>query len=371
MAVSIDWSTFVITVPKADMTLIQASPEIRELDLDWLRLQLKALEAGVEGIVFDDTHIHNTEVTLGTVTYARVIEVISPYTIEFEDGAYLVDLVGANSNVGDPSIRVVNQVSANSNNSAGLVNNAAGVASSVWSNDDGLRVRYDGVVHIDTSSPNVGTTAPVGTNEFPVNNVADAQSIATALGIRQFNVRGSITLTASRSDWVFQGEGEEAEINLNGQDVADSEFRNLVVTGSVGTGPIQARDCELDGLTGVSGTFIDCSLRSGTHEIAGPTRFVRSTSAVAGPGQPNVSFNGVSTSLEFRGHIGGLRISDMTALGSTLSVDANPATVVIDASCTTGSAIIRGGGNLSRLDSMGGAIDDAGFKDVGGEGAVG
>lgn len=119
MAISINWATKVISIPKADMTLTQASPEIRSLDVDWFRLQLKDIEDNVEGQPFTDTHTHNTEVTLGGLTLARVVEIIDPYTITFEDGQYAVNLVGANNNIADKTN--VNQVSVRSNNSAGMV----------------------------------------------------------------------------------------------------------------------------------------------------------------------------------------------------------------------------------------------------------
>jgi len=119
MAISINPLTFVINVPKADLTLVQASPEIRELDLDVFRLNLKAYEAAEYGIYLYKTHNHNTEVTLGNLTFARVIEILPPYTVTFEDGQYAVNLVNANSNVSDRTN--VNQVSVRSANSAGLV----------------------------------------------------------------------------------------------------------------------------------------------------------------------------------------------------------------------------------------------------------
>ena len=109
MAISVNWGTKVIAIPKADMTLTNPSPETRELDVDQLRLDLKALEWGEEGMPFLDTHRHNTEVTLAGVVYARIFEIINGYTIEFEDGQYIVDMVNANHNVIDVS--VINQVS--------------------------------------------------------------------------------------------------------------------------------------------------------------------------------------------------------------------------------------------------------------------
>ena len=133
MAITIDWGTRVINVPQADMTLIQASPEIRELDLDWFRLQLKDLEDSEEGMCFPDTHIHNTEVDIAGFTLARVITITNGYTVTFEDGTYSVNMVGANSNVMDVINK--NQVSTRSWNSAGLINvglDPEGVADAVW-----------------------------------------------------------------------------------------------------------------------------------------------------------------------------------------------------------------------------------------------
>jgi hypothetical protein len=120
VSITIDWGTRVISIPKADMTLIQSSPfEIRQLDLDAFRLALKAMEESDEGMVFPDTHRHNTAVTLGGITIARVIEIINGYTVTFEDGQYAVNAVGANSNLAD--VLNLNQVSLRSFNSAGLI----------------------------------------------------------------------------------------------------------------------------------------------------------------------------------------------------------------------------------------------------------
>lgn len=120
MAISIDWGNKIISVPRADMTLIQTVPfEVRELDIDQFRLELKSIEDDEQGITHLDTHRHNTIVTVGGVTLARVVEIINGYTLTFEDGQYAVDLVGANSNISD--VTNLNQVSIRSANSAGLI----------------------------------------------------------------------------------------------------------------------------------------------------------------------------------------------------------------------------------------------------------
>ena len=117
--IDIDWVTGVIFVPKFFSTLIQSTPiEVRELDLDLFRLKLRNLEDDIEGRPWPKTHTHNTQVILSGITYARVIEILEPYTITLENGAYAVNVVGANSNFAD---RVnINNVSVRTANSAGL-----------------------------------------------------------------------------------------------------------------------------------------------------------------------------------------------------------------------------------------------------------
>ena len=117
MSVSVDWGTKVITVLQTFLS--GGGGGVYGLDVDAFRLALKDLEDSEEGMPFPDTHRHNTEVVLGGVTYARVIEIINGYTITFEDGQYIIDMTGANHNLID--VANLNQVSLRSQNSAGLI----------------------------------------------------------------------------------------------------------------------------------------------------------------------------------------------------------------------------------------------------------
>ena len=120
MAITVDWGTKVIDIPKADTVLEDIGPpEIRSLDVGLLRTTLKDLEDDPEGMPFKDTHTNSGEFTLSGVTYARFVEIINGYTITFEDGQYVVVLSGANHNIAD--VKNANQVSIVTNNSAGLV----------------------------------------------------------------------------------------------------------------------------------------------------------------------------------------------------------------------------------------------------------
>ena len=128
MAISVNWGTRVISVPKVDLTLLSGT--IFELDSDVFRLALKNLEDDEEGIPFPDTHRHNTTVTVSGVTYARTIEIINSYSIEFEDGQYTVIIVGSNNNFHDTlnGILIQNQVQVIPSNSAGYIQVETGVS---------------------------------------------------------------------------------------------------------------------------------------------------------------------------------------------------------------------------------------------------
>jgi len=139
VAISINWASKVIAIPQDDLDVVSAG--LYELDVNALRLALKDIEDGDDGMAFPDTHRHNTEVTLGGVTYARTFEIINGYTVTFQDtgNPYTVRCVGANHNLGD--VKNVNSVSLIVGNSAGLITVATGgssgpsagdIAAAVW-----------------------------------------------------------------------------------------------------------------------------------------------------------------------------------------------------------------------------------------------
>lgn len=126
MAISVNWATGVISIPKSDLALISGT--LYELDTDQFRLDLKNLEDGEAGMPFPDTHRHNTEVTVAGTTFARVIEIINGYSITFEDGQYSVRLVGSNNNFFDVENNILNQnqVQVIPGNAAGLITISTG-----------------------------------------------------------------------------------------------------------------------------------------------------------------------------------------------------------------------------------------------------
>jgi len=120
MALSITWDAGVIYVPKADLTLVSGT--LYEHDTNAFRLELGAILASEKGIVYPDAHDHIAGYTVAGVSYSRKVEIISPYSIEYENGSYSVRLAESNNNLFDVEggILVQNNVSVIGQNSAGL-----------------------------------------------------------------------------------------------------------------------------------------------------------------------------------------------------------------------------------------------------------
>jgi len=176
MVYSVNWPTKVVTIPKADLTVVTASPEVYELDVVTFWQNIHDIQDG-EGITYDTIMRSNAPVTISGVTYVRSVEVINGYTIEFEDGQYQVNLVGANNNLLDA--RVQNQVSLNPSNSGGAVvveGNPSGltdaqevVLSEIWAR-----------LGLDVAKPLVTTPNTINFGGGTIDLAGDAENSSTA-----------------------------------------------------------------------------------------------------------------------------------------------------------------------------------------------
>jgi hypothetical protein len=126
MAISVNPATRRITVPQSDLTPLGGA--LYQLDVDWLRQQLKDWEDSEVGMTLPDTHRHNTTAVLSGATYARLVEIINGYTLEFQTTGtpYTVSCTGANHNLADVFIPGSSGVSLIIGNSAGLVQISTG-----------------------------------------------------------------------------------------------------------------------------------------------------------------------------------------------------------------------------------------------------
>ncbi len=339
MAIAVDPLTYVISVPKADLTLVQMSPtEIYDLDLNVFRLWLKDWEDDPEGIVQLVTHVHNTEVSLGGLTYARVIEILDPYSITFEDAQYAVNLVGANSNVGDKVN--VNQVSVRSQNSAGLISSPLIEFAS-----------FEGGVWVDETSAAYGTVFPNGTRLQPVSNIADARLIATFRGFSTLFILGNYTFGAGDDIEGFQIIGENASrttLIINPASLTSGcEISEAYVTGTLDNGTI-IRNCMIQDLDYVDGVVFSSMLQPGIITLGNNStaHFLDCYSGVPGEGTPTIDMGGSGQPLAFRNYNGGIKLINKTGPES-VSIDMNSGQIILDSTVTNGTIVLRGIGKLT------------------------
>jgi len=180
MAVTIDWLTYIINIPQSYLDPVSGT--IYELDTEQFRLDLKAIEASVYGIVNLKTHNHNTTVTVAGTTYARSITILPPYSIEFEDGQYTVILVGSNNNIFDVAngILVQNQVQTIPTNAAGLIVHNVGSGVTAQDKLDIADAVWDESAATHTTTDTFGDK---NQNKVPSENITDYKDNITASGI--------------------------------------------------------------------------------------------------------------------------------------------------------------------------------------------
>ena len=125
MAISVDEGSCVITIPKTDTTFVETNAltgyEVRSYDEYAFMREIADYMDNENGMVSDCGIIfrHSTAKTISGVVYARAFEILSPWTVTFENGTYQVRLVGGTNNNLLDAINP-NSVSVISANSAGL-----------------------------------------------------------------------------------------------------------------------------------------------------------------------------------------------------------------------------------------------------------
>jgi hypothetical protein len=390
MAITIDYtgSTYRIIVPQSDLTNISGS--LYELDTDALRLSLKALEAASDGIVFQDTHRHNTEVLLAEVTYARVIEILNAsnssqtdvYELFFDpDTTYSVRLAGSNNNFFD----LQNGILANAvtqvipQNSAGLIQApTTGIASAVWdaqvsdhllSGTTGESIaisQFDSKVVINTITGSSGTSFPIGTESYPVDNLSDALTIASAQGITTLRLDSNLTVTTGQDVSFFTiTSHNHSTITFNSGAITAFTNFNLVNIAGVLNGFVIIENCSVDA-SGIDEFYgiMDRGIIRGTITIssnnANDAVFIDCFSgAITGP--TTIDLNGDGAKCSFRGLTGAILFTNKTGSSNASFIDLYSARVGFDSTVTDGSFTVRGIGYIYQDDSTGTTFDTQGL----------
>lgn len=341
-AIEIEWATKTIVVPRAELLLLQTSPiEIRQLNLDDFRKRLRDIEDDDEGIIFSTTHNYAGPTNVGGVTLASVVEILDPYTVTFEDGQYAVNIVGGNTNLADKVN--INNVGVRTTNSAGLQDLASLQAGS-FDNQS---------VAVKSTSIYSGSTFPVGTRGYPVNNLTDAYTIAKARGFGRLLLLDSQTFDTALDFKSMKIIGDNT-ITVTATlapaaDIMMAEFSFCAVEGVL-DGYNVFEKCRIKDVTYVSGVLHNCALE-GVMTMATGANLLLTDCYESSFATPTIDVNGADN-LALRSYSGDLNIINCTGT-SRVELNVEQGHITIDSSCTGGEIHILG--NAKVIDNSAGA----------------
>jgi hypothetical protein len=346
MALTIDYLTYVISVPKADTQFVETNPntglEIREINIDTFGKALADVQDDQSDVWAPTGYEYTPPATIGGIQLAPVLLILSPYTITFEDGQYAVNLVGGNTNMQD--FVNVNQVSIRPNNSAG----------NTFSSAVNSQSYIDAEVTLDTGDGETGVAFTIGTPPRPSNNLSETLDILIREGLHKIKQTGFITATVTENldgIKVTGGSGSSNVLVLSGTGTDSSDFEKLIVTGAF-DGLARITDCilgttGLGGVTGVEGRIKDSIINhvDGVIQDATGAGTLFDNCVFVTPNDQQVTFNANGNGFGFRDVTGNILITNVTKV-EDLQVHIKGAIVELASSCTAGSLTFTGSGTL-------------------------
>jgi hypothetical protein len=203
----------------------------------------------------------------------------------------------------------------------------------------------DGAIWIDTVNGTAGTTDyESGTVFNPVDTIADANTLATSLGLSRFKVApgSSITLAAAQVNQEFLGSGWT--LALGGQNIAGTLFEGATVSG-IGTGADpRFTDCQIGSVTLANCRMVHCMFTGTiTMSAASDYYFDSCYSGVAGAGTPVIDFGAAvaNSNLSMRHYSGGIQINNKDGSGTDqMSLEGDGQLIV--AASSSGAISLRG-----------------------------
>jgi hypothetical protein len=228
---------------------------------------------------------------------------------------------------------------------------------------------FEGRVHIDTVNGASGTDYPLGTLQYPINNLADAITVATNNGLQELRILDDFTSVTGDilSGYTVTGRGREyVTLTLGpGTTTSDTAFRDMTVQGTQ-SGETHYYDCEILDLNDVHCLFENCRL-AGTllmHGFAGDTTYLNNChGGVHGTGTPIIDHNDGPVNMIFIRWAGDIKFTNITSASADIVLDIISGKVELDATCTAGNFTIRGNSKFTD-NSTGTTVDRSGLVDL-------
>ena len=358
MAITVNYSgtPFLITIPKSDLTLDTGTKYNLIVDVFWqlLRDYADSEEGMVHPVIYS-----RIPATASTPSITEVN--IDYYELQFEDGLYSVNIINGNTNIRD--VEVKNQVSVNTNNTTGFIDQTILVHGTFnsgiyWDNINGKAAITD----ISTD----------GNEANPLLNLTDVISQAVLLRFNKIHVvaaASTVDPLPSLDEYKLDGISRANTLINFGSgspivkaDTGDSVFTDLHLVGDL-WGGISVVHCVVGDLTGVgctvNETIIDNSLFVGDMILrVSNTQPVTIVNCGAINGHQFVlDVNGTTGNIVLQNFSDRLKIINMTSAIDIHISSAAGCELVIDASCTA-AGIFEVHGSVVVINESNLTIDD-------------
>jgi hypothetical protein len=227
---------------------------------------------------------------------------------------------------------------------------------------------FNGQVTINVATGTAGTAFPIGTLSSPVNNLADAITIATTRGFDKLYILGTLTLYSGDNVSYLRLVGDGASINAPrsvlimeaGCITSNTYITDMAVQGVQGGECVYER-CVVQALTDTHCQFRECLMVGPVvmYFSAGGWLDNHSTELFnchAGVTQYVVDYNNSPQDQVYTNFFGRIKVINFTDALANLTIQLGAGEVELDASCTAGIIRIRGVGTL--IDNSNGTVVD-------------
>lgn len=220
-------------------------------------------------------------------------------------------------------------------------------------------------VSLDVINGSAGTAFPIGTKEYPSNNLTHAKQIAVDWGFTEIRIYGNPTLLATDNvnGYIITGKGQQDTIITitDGCWTVNTKFHDCSIVGTQ-KGETYYYNCEILALAGVHCYLDRCALVGNITmhaTYADTTQLIDcyNGKSIIEPciidhnyGQVNMRFS------SFRGHV---KFINITNANTQFEIMLSAGTLTLDSSCTAGTLVVSGVGTLINNSSM--TVDDSGL----------
>ncbi len=226
---------------------------------------------------------------------------------------------------------------------------------------------YDGKVFLDIINGSPGVDHPVGTVSSPCNTMANVLTIAARLGIKHLVLIGNTTMISPMPFWFVEGRGADSDIDIGGQDISGTEFRNIGILGNCAAmteyASLVGGHVSGAGVTNWFGVMRSSFIRGNISLQDGLSSFHNCSSDIVGATSPTLDCQDNSVDLSLRGWNGGLILANFSNAARSASFDFVSGAFTLNATVSDGALVIRGVCVLDDQTTNGATVDKDGLID--------